>query len=178
MSIESHSDHIDSYYQLRKQIDKNASELSSLHVKHIKCQKGCDSCCEAIKIFPIEFAAIKNELQSSNVEIPSRRFNKFRKSCMFLKNGACLIYNARPIICRTQGLPLMYQKLDGDGYEISHCQLNFKQFDLKQFGLENSMFMPDFNSKLFLLNKAFIESQNLFNKDFKKRIPLYELQNI
>jgi len=166
---------IDSYYQLRKQIDDRAKELSQLHTDHLKCRKGCDSCCESIHVFPLEFSAIKRELKLQGRGLPVRKFNKFRKSCVFLKDGACSIYYSRPIICRTQGLPLMYQNLSGKGYEISHCQLNFTAFDLSNFTVDNSMYMPDFNSKLFLLNKEYVELEDLHNKNPKKRIPLYKL---
>lgn len=173
--MKTNPDFLSSYYQLREQIDKRTVEISEIHNKHLNCKKGCDSCCEAISVFPLEFAAIKKELQLEGRKLPYRRFNKFRKSCMFLINGACSIYNSRPIICRTQGLPLMYQNINGQDYEVSYCQLNFKDNDLKNFSIDNSMFMPDFNSKLFMLNKSFVESRNMYNKSPKKRIPIYKL---
>ncbi len=163
------------YYNLRTDIDIRAKELSIKHSKELKCQKGCDSCCENISVFPIEFHSIKNELDNKLDSIPKRKFNIFKKSCIFLQDGACHIYNSRPIICRTQGLPLMYQNINGEGYEVSHCQLNFKKINISDFNIDNTLFMPDYNSKLYLLNKEFIESENIFNKNPKKRIPLYKL---
>ena len=54
---------------------------------------------------------------------------------MFLQGGQCEIYPARPLICRTQGLPLAYPSgfVDAaavsakttDGREIVWCPLNF-----------------------------------------------------
>lgn len=146
-----------------------------MHSKNLKCQKGCDSCCESISVFPIEFDSIKQELGPKLDTIAKRKFNKFRKSCMFLKNGACLIYHSRPIICRTQGLPLMYQSIKSDGYEVSHCQLNFNNFNISDFTVDNTLFMPEFNSKLFSLNKEYIEAMNILKMNPRKRIPLYKL---
>lgn len=167
--------YLDSYYQLRSKIDKKADELNELHQIHMQCKKGCDSCCEAIRVFPVEFYAIEKELKARGLLLPKRKFNSLRKSCMFLINGACSIYDSRPFICRTQGLPLMYQSLKGDGYEVSHCQLNFKEVPITSFNVDNVLFMPDFNSKLFLLNQSFVKSNGLFKGDFKKRIALYKL---
>lgn len=168
-------EYLSKYYNLRNKIDIRAKELSTKHYKELKCQKGCDSCCENISVFPIEFHSIKNELGKILYTISNRPFNKFRKSCVFLKDGACQIYKSRPIICRTQGLPLMYQNINGQGYEVSHCQLNFKNFNISDFNIDNTLFMPDYNSKLFLLNREFVESENIAKKNPKKRIPLWKL---
>lgn len=164
-----------SYLELRAKVDKRGEELTTQHGKQLKCRKGCDSCCESINVFPIEFYAIQNALKEQKIALPKRKFNRFRKSCMFLVDGACSIYQVRPFICRTQGLPLMYQNMNGEGYEVSHCQLNFKGVDITSFTVENTMFMPDFNSQLFMLNKEFVELNNIENKNPTKRIPLYKL---
>lgn len=165
------------YYRLRDALDIRCAEVADLHKKNMQCQRGCDSCCESIKVFPIEFYAIKKELGDRLGNISNRSFNFFRKSCMFLQDGACIIYNSRPFICRTQGLPLMYQSIKTDGYEVSHCQLNFKKVSIDSFTLDTTVFMPDFNSKLFLMNQVFVRETDLFKGDIKKRIALYKLKN-
>ncbi len=175
LKLENLDTFITAYNKLREDIDHRAEELSIHHTKHLKCKKGCDSCCENISVFPIEFNAIKKELENKTISLTKRKFNRFRKPCVFLQDGACQIYESRPIICRTQGLPLMYQNINGEGYEVSHCQLNFKGVVVSNFNVENTLFMPDYNSKLFLMNKEFIESENMVKKNPKKRIPLYKL---
>jgi hypothetical protein len=58
-------------------------------------------------------------------------------------------------MCRTHGFPLVYVNEDGEP-ELSACHLNFTDFDYNDFTLENTFPQDKYNSKLFLLNKAFI----------------------
>jgi Fe-S-cluster containining protein len=47
-----------------------------------------------------------------------------RTLCPLLEDGACSIYESRPMICRTQGLPLAQQNGD-EAFELDYCRLNF-----------------------------------------------------
>jgi len=163
----------DKYYLLRDDIDFESQKLSILHQKQIVCKKGCDSCCENISIFPVEFYAIRNELKNRK-DLPEKKFwYKFTDRCKFLKNGECIIYKSRPLICRTQGLPLLYENNNGTDFELSVCKLNFKTFDFSKFNIDNSLYMSPYNSKLFLLNKEFIEKE--FNNKYTDRININKL---
>ena len=166
---------LEKYYQLRSDIDKVLIRLEMQHKSSMKCEKGCDSCCESLTIFPIEFDAIKKELGNS-VVLPKKKFlNNYTKSCRFLVKGICSIYESRPIICRTQGLPLLYESIKGNDFELSVCKLNFVGADISKFNMENSLFMPPFNSRLFLLNKEYIEQDLKYSSKSTKRIKLNTL---
>lgn len=171
------TDFFKQYIQLRNEIDNRAQELTQMHSNYMRCKEGCSSCCERISVFPLEFYFIQNQLQAINFEYPVRKFNRIRKSCVFLKNKRCLIYSHRPIICRTQGLPLMYESLNGKGYEVSYCSLNFKRWNMAGFLDANTMFMPAFNSRLFLLNQQFIKTLTFGSYTHKSRIPLRNLSS-
>lgn len=54
---------------------------------------------------------LKSELKSSQA--------REKGHCAFLKNGSCLVYEARPLICRSHGLV----HLRAEGHH--HCELNF-----------------------------------------------------
>jgi uncharacterized protein len=51
---------------------------------------------------------------------------------------------------------LIYANDDGD-WELSACELNFTEFDFEDFTPENTLPQDKYNSKLFLLNREFIE---------------------
>ena len=104
-------------------------------------------------VFPLEFFAIKHFLTSQ--PLPNTKLES-EEACPFLVKDACTIYDHRPIICRTQGLPLLFT--GDEGWEISACELNFTDFDFSEFDIENTFPQDKFNSKLFLLNKEYIES--------------------
>lgn len=162
------------YYKLRDEVDEACEKFTLMHQSQLACKKGCDSCCESLHIFPIEYYAIQEEIIGKN--LPKHKWNhQFGKSCRFLKNSECQIYNSRPIICRTQGLPLLYENQSGTGHELSVCKLNFKGIDVNTFNMDNALFMSPINSKLFLLNQAFVANFSHQKMDGFKRFKLNAL---
>ncbi|SHE76513.1 Putative zinc-or iron-chelating domain-containing protein [Mariniphaga anaerophila] len=149
--------HFIAYRQLRKEIDNASDKLLKEHAGNMQCKKGCDLCCMDYSILPLEFYSILDELKTRNLnteELPEEE-NMEEGDCVFLKNHVCAIYESRPMICRTHGLPLLYTN-DDDEWELSTCELNFTQFDFEKFTPENTYPQDKFNSELFLLNRKFV----------------------
>lgn len=163
------------YRALRNNIDKRSEQLEKQHKKHIKCKAGCDLCCMDYSIFPVEFYSIVDALQETEKQ-PKTSVDTDPSKCIFLNNHQCEIYTERPIICRTHGLPLLFMNEDND-WELSACELNFTGFDLEDFSEENTFSQDKFNSKLFLLNKAFIAENNLTDYSEFDLIPIRDLVN-
>lgn len=148
--------HFSAYRKLRDETDAVSQKLSGEHSSHLQCKKGCDLCCMDYSILPVEFYAILEELKTSKFNKENISFDdKNEEDCIFLKNHACTIYQSRPLICRTHGLPLLYTNDDGE-WELSNCELNFKNFDFEKFSEKNTFPQDKFNSKLFLVNREFI----------------------
>ncbi len=151
------------YHSLRNEVDKKVDKLFETHKEHVACKKGCDLCCMDYKILPIEFYAIKNGLEKEGVKIKDNTTKN--GECIFLKNHVCTIYKHKPFICRTHGLPLVFVN-NNDEWELSTCELNFKEFNFEGFTLDNTLEQDKMNSKLFQLNKRFIAhySEKSFNE--------------
>lgn len=146
--------YFEKYKLLLKEIDQHSAFLEDIHHKYMKCRNGCDLCCIDFSVFPIEFYFILNELKKQNVKHePGRDLST--DICVFLMNNSCTIYQQRPIMCRTHGLPLLYANDDVE-WELSACELNFTTFDYDDFTMENTLPQDKYNSKLFLLNREFI----------------------
>lgn len=161
------------YYSLRKEIDSLCESLEKVHEKQLNCKKGCDLCCMAISVFPVEFYAIKAELDLeslSGLPVP-----KDEVQCRFLVDHSCTIYQSRPVICRTHGLPLLYMGMDSDEYELSLCELNFTEYDFEDFDEENTYPMDRINSQLYQINKNFVAGFEGGKYHEQERIPLKEL---
>lgn len=142
------------YVTLRNEIEKHSKKLSVAHSKHMLCKKGCDMCCIDYSIFPIEFHFILNDIKEKKLEF--KNLNEVVNNvCIFLKNHVCTLYEQRPIICRTHGLPLLYMNNNSE-WELSACELNFTEYDFEKFTLANTLPQDKYNSKLFMLNKEFI----------------------
>lgn len=161
------------YFELREKIDELAGSLEKLHHNHLSCKMGCDLCCMDYSIFPVEFYSIANALKTKDIQVDIPNVNT-DNSCVFLKNHKCTIYEERPIICRTHGLPLLYMNEESE-WELSACELNFTEFDMEEFTNENTFPQDKFNSELFMLNKEFIAGFS--EKEYKEfdLIPIREL---
>lgn len=143
------------YLDLRNEVDSLSERLSQEHSKHMQCKAGCDLCCMDYSIFPIEFYSILNNIKRETIQ-PKVNGNASKEQCIFLHQHQCTIYNERPVICRTHGLPLLYMN-EINEWELSACELNFTEFDMEQFNEENTFPQDTFNSKVFMLNKEFIK---------------------
>ena len=142
------------YFMLRKKVDVLAEQLNKNHSKHIQCKTVCEFCCMHYSILPIEFYSILNHLKRKINKVENRTDTR-NEECIFLMNHYCTIYDVRPVICRTHGLPLLLMN-NSNEWELSTCELNFRAFDFEQFNEENTLLQDTFNSKLFSLNKEFI----------------------
>lgn len=165
--------HFEKYAALRNEIARRSDYLEDAHIKHINCKNGCDLCCMDYSIFPVEFYFILDELKKKQTK-PTSKNNVNDKICAFLKNSSCTIYDNRPIICRTHGLPLLFANDDGD-WELSVCDLNFTEFDFEEFEMENTFPQDKYNSKLFVLNKEFVAGFNENKYGEFDLIPLKDL---
>ena len=75
-----------------------------------------------------------------------------------MKNFSCLIYSSRPVICRTQGLPLLYLDDEGESLSIALCDRNFTdQNDDYEFNTADCLDLDRINSQLYKLNLEFIK---------------------
>ena len=117
------ADTLHNYRQLVEKIDSLCPDIASQLGERLQCHAGCSSCCTVISVFPVEAAAIRNLLET----LPEQQRNEIRAhaagqsgsdSCPLLRDGLCLLYEVRPVICRTHGLPIVYTE---DGNRISDC---------------------------------------------------------
>lgn len=166
---------LDNYKALREEIEASAIKLWDEHSCNMACKKGCDKCCLNFDVFPIEFDFIKQQVKAMYPDVLSQLApTEAGEKCFFLKDHRCSIYEARPIICRTHGYPLLYMNDEGDQWELSHCELNFTDVDEDYFHEDNCYPQDTFNSRLFMLNKEYIRTAHPNMSEFDL-IPLGKL---
>ncbi len=163
----------EAYKILRNEIDSLSVQLEREHVGQMVCKKGCDMCCMDYSIFPVEFYSIINDLKREGLN-PEISETQNKNECIFLKNHVCSIYEQRPVICRTHGLPLLFMNENSE-WELSACELNFTDFDFGNFTIENTYPQDKFNSKLFLLNKEFVSEFKIKKFSEFDLIPIKDL---
>lgn len=119
--------------------------MSGRRREDLRCGPGCAACCQVqLSVSPVEAAAIRRHLRGlPEAERAAIAASAVARSpagsaggpCVMLRDeGTCAIYAARPLVCRTQGLPLRYPDgvipkeavmAQGAADGITWCPLNF-----------------------------------------------------
>ncbi|MFA9389501.1 MAG: YkgJ family cysteine cluster protein [Prolixibacteraceae bacterium] len=159
------------YIKVRQGIDQTCHSLHLEHSKNTKCRNGCDSCCMNFSVLPVEFFSILSQIKTKSIRLNLADAEK----CLFLVDHSCQIYEHRPSICRSHGLPILNMDAEGENWELSYCPLNFTDVEDTYFTLENGFQQDLFNSKLFLTNREFILSNQ--DKNFQEH-ELIELRRM
>lgn len=110
------------------------------------CRAGCDACCHRrFSVFTVEAERVRQALQALARHTPTLRERIRRQAsdpsasahCALLVDGRCSVYDERPMICRSHGLPLGWVSEDDadDGAEgpvlsVDVCALNFREHEI------------------------------------------------
>ncbi|MDA8099441.1 MAG: YkgJ family cysteine cluster protein [Nitrospiraceae bacterium] len=110
---------------LHRKVDEAAAYLRDLHKERLQCRPGCASCCiDDITVFAIE----AENIASHNTRLLETGIPHARGACAFLDElNRCRIYEQRPYVCRTQGLPLRWMSENDHGEIVEMrdiCPLN------------------------------------------------------
>jgi len=118
----------DAYEQLGAKVDAFFGRVRVRYPGALTCHQGCASCChQHLSVVVAEFrrvAAAALELPAADQEALRARLAAGRADprCPLLDDvGACRVYAARPMICRSHGLPIEA----GAPSERDVCPLNF-----------------------------------------------------
>ena len=116
-------------------LQENASgffeKINNKYSSEMKCKEGCSKCCYTdISIFKVESARIKDWFNTLSLEVQKELQTLWATktesgACTFLYKDRCTIYEARPVICRTQGAPLFIASENS----LDYCPLNFEAGD-------------------------------------------------
>jgi uncharacterized protein len=166
-------DLLNNYRHLVARIDDLCHGTEEALGEQITCSKGCSACCTAITLFPVEAAALAAALDA----LPGEEAEEIRRHaaehaegerCPLLREHLCLLYGARPIICRTHGLPIIY----GTGQErrIDYCPRNLTESE----SLPGSAIidLDNLNSLLVAVNALFLSRS--YVPDMPERLTITE----
>jgi len=169
-------DAIDRYFDLRGRIDRRAAELLARHGRNIPCHAGCCDCCVDLSVFPVEYHAIRTQLRRAGVTALPRDPGA---SCGYLRDGRCVLYAARPLICRTHGPPVSWadEEAPAGRRAAASCPKTFGGADPEalDFGPDDTLDLDRLNAELFEINLAFLRHGDDGDIDPTRRIPLSRL---
>ena len=116
---------LDKLAQLHTLVDRHVERLLEVHGKYLQCKQGCCDCCQDdLTVFEIEAEQIRRH----HAALLKDQTPNDSGQCAFLDDkGGCRIYEHRPYVCRTQGLPLRWLDEHQDGRQVEMrdiCPLN------------------------------------------------------
>ncbi|MCG8563670.1 MAG: YkgJ family cysteine cluster protein [Desulfobacterales bacterium] len=163
------------YFALVAQVDTHIQNLNTKYPDEILCRAGCDSCCRFLSLFPVEaFALAQAYDQASPMQqarildaVEANPEDREGAQCPLLFEGRCLLYKARPLICRTHGYPLYIQK-DGEA-QVDFCPQNFQ--GIWNLPKESLLDLDQLNLTLLAVNKLFLEQVET-DPPLPQRIPV------
>ena len=150
----------ENYTALLAKVDRFCRDVETNYGSAVSCRKGCDMCCRHLSLFPVEAVFIRFTMENVDEPISTLihknahdRIEDPDGPCPLLDKGACLLYQARPIICRTHGLPVL---VEGDGgLRVDHCPLNFR--DGKRLEKRYVINLEQLNKTLAAINRVFCD---------------------
>ena len=134
----------ENYRALLAKIDAFQAQASQRRAADLACKAGCDGCCQVhLEVSAVEAESLAEALGALDAEAATAMEERALAAdpatprCPMLNDtGRCEVYEARPLVCRTQGLALRYPAgvipresvlaRAGDA-EITWCPLNFTQ---------------------------------------------------
>ncbi len=121
------------YDELAAKVDAFHARVDQRHPGALTCRAGCSQCChQHLTVLPLEMARITQAVRA----LPEAERLALRARveagpgadprCVLLDDdGRCRTYAARPLICRSHGLPVQVQ--DDGGARRDVCPLNFPE---------------------------------------------------
>lgn len=137
---------------LYEEVAEEVSRLTSRHAERLTCKRGCHDCCvDDLTVFAVEADHIRANAGAVLDEAP-----RAEGACAFLDaEGACRIYEVRPYVCRTQGLPLRWVEDDAEYRDI--CPLNEEGEPLVQIGATDCFTLGPFEGRLAELQRQYAD---------------------
>jgi hypothetical protein len=161
------------YQQLINEVERVSARLAARYGAHLVCRAGCSGCCQHhLSLFPVEAAAVRRavgalpaatqaRIRQQAREVRAREAQGQPVACPLLVDDRCAIYEARPLMCRTQGLPLLFEAADGSP-EVDFCPLNFTAPGATDELDEDHLVPLDrLNLKLALVNLHYVRATGL-----------------
>lgn len=161
------------YHSLQEKVDSLCRSIEQTLGTAITCHAGCSSCCLAISVFPVEAAAMieaAGKLPPEQLLHLKQRLQSWSggEVCPLLADARCLLYEARPIICRTHGLPILLTE-EGER-RIDVCPLNCR--GMERLPGEAILDLERLNTMLAAVNALYLRE---FGIKLPERIALAEL---
>lgn len=136
--------------KLHALVDEAKTPVEQANARRLRCHAGCSDCCtDGLTVFEIEAAIIRRH----HAELIDTGEPHPEGACAFLDGeGRCRIYEQRPYVCRTQGLPLRWLEEDEVNEQIVEsrdiCPKNAEGVPLEELAADECWTIGPFEQRL------------------------------
>lgn len=160
---------LDRLRELFTKVDVFFERAKARHGEAIVCKAGCDDCCRRrFSVTSIEAEVIRAHVArlspSERRAIAARAADAESSICPALgEGGRCAIYEVRPLICRSHGLPIRFDAMEGGRRlpMIDACPKNFVGLDLASTDATSVLDQSTLSTILGALDAAFADASDL-----------------
>jgi Fe-S-cluster containining protein len=153
---------------LYDRIDRQVNRIVKIHAGRLHCCRGCVDCCiDDISINEAEAMTIRHHY----ADLLKNKKPHPRGACAFLDgDNSCRIYERRPYVCRTQGLPLHWIEEKGGKMVALRdiCPRNEKGTPIEKLPEDDCWKIGPVETELAKL-------QNIISKGLMRRVKLREM---
>lgn len=138
-----------------RKVDEEIVRLADLHGNLLTCRRGCATCCiDELSVFAVEAAYIICHHPGLLKEMQPNP----EGACAFLDSaGGCRIYEHRPYVCRTQGLPFRWVEYQENGERTEWrdiCPSNSENIAIMELPEDACLTLGPFEGRLAELQEA------------------------
>jgi hypothetical protein len=175
------------YRRFIAEVDRLVTELAHRYGAQLRCRPGCHSCCRHdLSVFVVETASVqraflelpdplRGRITRQAERVTERRAEGKQVDCPFLVRDCCAIYPLRPLICRTQGLPLLVT-IDDGRQAVDFCPVNFSEpGEVGTLDLEHLLPLDLINLKLAAANLKYCRAAGIGFSQSGRRTSMSEI---
>ncbi|MDH4100006.1 MAG: YkgJ family cysteine cluster protein [Nitrospirota bacterium] len=174
------------YAQLVADVDRFLDGAYRVIGAGMVCGPGCDACCQnALSLLPVEAYRLREGFEGLAPNVRQRVGELCRTieqdglpgPCPLLHEAKCLLYEFRPLVCRTHGFPLFSAEFAEEiGRPVDFCHLNFtEESGLETIPREAILNLDLLSRKLFVINRQFLAETGRADVAPDTRIDMTEL---
>lgn len=180
------TDALSLYNRLIADVDRFLAGVYTRLAGGMVCGPGCDSCCRQIlSLLPVEASWLRRGFDALPEEDRLRVSDTCKdiavgaggEACPLLQDGKCILYEYRPLVCRTHGFPLYSDQFrEVKGAPVDFCHLNFTgESDISTISRNEILNLDLLDQKLFVVNRSFMEEMGRGIENSGERISMAQL---
>ena len=174
------SDLLGRYEELLREVEDAFDAIQKRQSRQMLCRSGCSDCCRArLSMTHVETAYLRQSIASlprdRRSEVSARARGDDQEYCPALDpEGRCGIYEVRPLICRSFGVPLRRQSREPliQPSTIDVCDKNFTSTSLALLPQRDILEQDPLTSTLNAIDEAYCGRNDL---RVYERIPLRQI---